>query len=62
MKIYNYKSGALVTFEKSNPPFGMYTVMIRNPGGEVHDKIRCNTYSDALDYLRSFKKIARGMK
>ena len=62
MKIYNYKSGAYVTFEKSNPPYGMYQVMIRNPSGEIHDKIRCDDYSDAMDYLRSFKKIARTMK
>jgi hypothetical protein len=61
MRIYNYKSGASVTYEKSFPS-GMHIVMIRNPEGDVHDKIRCDDYEDAMDYLQSFRKIARNVK
>ena len=62
MKLYEYKSGAYVTLEKSAPPYGMYTVTIRDPRGEVHDKIRCDDYSDTMEYFRAFKKIATNKK
>jgi hypothetical protein len=60
MKIDTYKSGASVTFEKAFPS-GMYVVMLRNPRGEISDKIRCDDYRDACDYRKSFGAIARNM-
>jgi len=37
----------------------LYSVIVRNAHGDVHDKMRCDDYRDALDYYRSFKAIAR---
>jgi hypothetical protein len=37
----------------------LYSVIVRNARGDVHDKMRCDDYRDALDYYRSFKAIAR---
>lgn len=55
-------SGASVSMDKSTPS-GMYTVIVRNPSGEVHDKTRCDDYTDALDYWKAFKHIAdKGFK
>ena len=58
MKIYNYKN-AHVTFEKLQPS-GMYLVILRT-GNEIKDKIKCDDYSNAIAYCRSFKKIAKNV-
>lgn len=54
------KNGAVVTMEKTGAS-GMYVVLLRAPSGQVHDKVRCDDYSDALAYRRSFLAIARGL-
>jgi hypothetical protein len=36
-----------------------WTVKCYRPDGELHDKIRCDDYRNALDYLRAFKQIAK---
>ena len=56
MKIKEFTNGAYVTFEKSN---GWYCVLLRNPMGNVHDKIRCDSYADAMNYWKCFQKIAK---
>ncbi len=61
MKIKEYKSGARVTFEKTFPS-GMYIVLLRNPQGDVHDKIKCDDYDNAREYYRAFCAIAKNMK
>jgi hypothetical protein len=56
-----YKSGAYVVCER-NAVSGFYTVTLRNPAGNVHDKVSCDTYRSAREYARAFGAIARGFK
>lgn len=60
-KSYVAPGGAVVTME-TNPINGMRTVLLRGANGEVVDKVRCDTCREALDYWKSFKKIARSSK
>lgn len=39
-------------------PSGMYLVQCY-VGTELHDKIRCDTYSAAMEYYKAFAKIAK---
>jgi len=55
-KITSFKNGADVIAEKNG---AWYCVTLRNPSGEVHDKIRCDDYRMALEYVRAFKAIAK---
>jgi hypothetical protein len=55
-----FKNGALVTFETAFPS-GMHTVLLRNPQGEVHDKVRCDDYKEALAYFNAFKATAKNL-
>jgi hypothetical protein len=57
-KTFTSKSGAFVLFEKDA---GWYKVLVRAPSGDLHDKMRCDSYSEALAYYRSFCKIARNL-
>lgn len=57
MKIQEFKNGAYVTFERDSG--GMYSVLLRDPSGNVKDKVRCDTYNDALAYRRAFCAIAK---
>ena len=59
MKIQEFKNGAYVTFERDSG--GMYSVLLRDPFGNVNDKVRCDTYNDALAYRRAFCAIARNL-
>ena len=59
MKIQEFKNGAYVTFERDSG--GMYSVLLRDPFGNVKDKVRCDTYNDALAYRRAFCAIARNL-
>lgn len=55
-KIYNYKSGAWVEFEK----IGIwYRVAVYSATGAQLDKIRLDDYRNALAYLQSFRAIAK---
>lgn len=60
-KSYVARSGAVVTME-THQPTCMHTVLLRGANGEVVDKVRCDTYREALDYWKAFKKIARSSK
>lgn len=55
-----FKNGAFVTMER-NSVNGFYTVLVRTPSGEIHDKVSCDPYSEALNYWRSFALIARNL-
>jgi hypothetical protein len=60
MKLAEFKNGALVTLER-NAISGMYTVILRNPAGAVHDKVSCDTRRVAFEYFRALKLIARNL-
>jgi hypothetical protein len=51
-----YRNGWTVIMDKGST---LYSVIVRNARGDVHDKMRCDDYRDALDYYHSFKAIAR---
>ncbi len=57
-KIETFKNGAYVTLDV-NTVSGMWNVLLRNPAGEVHDKVSCDTRRMAGEYFQAFKKIAR---
>lgn len=57
MKIKEYKNGASVIFEPGN----YYTVILRDPRGNVHDKVRCDTRAGANEYYACFCKIAKNL-
>lgn len=57
MKLYEGKNGS-VTFEKALPS-GLYVVTLRDTKGNVADKVRCDDYHMAKDYLRAFRKTAK---
>lgn len=55
-KVWTAKSGAWTIFGKVG---GLYEAKVYNAAGGLLDKVRCDDYRMALDYLRSFKKIAK---
>ena len=55
-KCQTHRNGWSVILDKERI---MYCVILRDARGEVHDKMRCDDYRNALDYYRSFKAIAR---
>lgn len=55
-KTKTYPNG-YTTFERLFPS-GMYLVQVYIRG-EMHDKIRCDDYRSALDYLKCFNQIAK---
>lgn len=61
MKIKLFKNGASVSQEKTFPS-GFYIVTLRNPAGDIADKVKTDTYQDAIEYKRAFNAIARGFK
>jgi hypothetical protein len=52
---YYEKTDSIVTMEKLFPS-GYYLVEL---SGKSRDKIKCDNYKIALDYFRSFCKIAK---
>ena len=58
MKIKIAKNGAYTTFEKSFP-CGYYLVKLYTPEGSLYDKILCDGYNTARDYLKFFNTIAK---
>jgi len=59
MKIQEFKNGAYVTFERDAG--GLWAVLLRDPSGNVADKVRCDTYREALAYKRVFCAIAKNL-
>lgn len=58
VKIEVFKNGAYASFEKLFPS-GMYLVQAKQPSGTVIDRMRCDTYSDAMAYWKAFKAVAK---
>ena len=59
MKIKVYKNDWSVYMEQTG---WLYTVLVRDANGEIYDKMRCDDYSDALAYWKSFNAIAKTAK
>ncbi len=57
MKIKEQKNGNYTTLEKGW--HGGYVVRLYKRGGELLDKMRCDTYSGACEYFKSFNLIAK---
>lgn len=55
MKVYTFKNNSVVVDKAQN---GNYIVKLYI-GENLHDKITCDTYSQACDYKKSFCKIAK---
>ena len=51
-----YRNGWSVMMDKSGY---LWTVLARDARGEVYDKVRCDTYRDAMDYWNAFRAIAK---
>ena len=51
-----YRNGWFTVMEKNGP---LYSAIVRNARGDVHDKVRCDDYRMALDYYRAFSRIAK---
>lgn len=56
MKIKEQKNGNYTTFDREN---GWYVVRLYKRGGELLDKMRCDTYRGACEYFKSFNLIAK---
>ena len=61
VKITEQKNGAWTVYERIMPA-GLYLVKLYRPNGELEDKIICYERAPALEYLRAFNKIAKGMQ
>lgn len=59
MKIKEFKNGAYTVFERM-PISGMYFVTCKSPTGQTIDRIQCDSYRTACEYLRAFNKLAKG--
>jgi hypothetical protein len=56
MKIKEQKNGNYTTFDREND---WYVVRLYKRGGELLDKMRCDTYRGACEYFKSFNLIAK---
>ena len=56
MRCKEYRNGWSVVMDKG---VALYSVMVRNARGEIHDKVRCDDYRMASEYYRAFQNIAR---
>jgi len=54
-KIYVAKSGALVYMDKGTR---LYSVILRNPAGDVFDKVKCEDKKLADSMFNAFKATA----
>ena len=58
VKIKLFKNGACVITDKAGC---WHSVTLRNPAGEVHDKVRCEDYAMAKSYVKAFAAVARNL-
>jgi hypothetical protein len=56
MKIKEQKNGNYTTFDREN---NWYVIKLYKRGGELLDKMRCDTYRGACEYFKSFNLIAK---
>lgn len=52
-----FKNGWTAFF--SPLPNGWFETYIRDARGDLHDRIRCDTRRDAMDYYKAFQSIAK---
>ena len=58
LKVKTFKNGAYTSFER-DAIRGTYLVKVYSPAGHLLDRVICDDYRNARDYLRSFNGIAR---
>jgi len=56
MKIKEFKNGAYASFEKCGV---WYVAQARDSGGNLIDKMRCDTYRGGMEYYRAFCNLAK---
>jgi len=54
VKLFN--NGAFAVLEKTG---ALWLTYARNPSGQIIDKMRCDTYTMALEYFRAFQAVAK---
>jgi hypothetical protein len=57
-KVKTFKNGAYTSIERDSVR-GMYLVKVYSRAGYLIDRVVCDDYRNARDYLRSFNGIAR---
>lgn len=57
MTFKEYPNGWSVYFDKLRN--GWYETYVRDAYGNMHDKMRCDTYAGAREYYRAFQAIAK---
>ena len=62
MKIKTFKNGAYVTQEEPSFPSGMITVTLKAANGNIVDRMRCDTKTQAREYFKAFSKLAKGQR
>lgn len=55
-RVKEYRNGWYVIMDRDST---LYRVVVRNAAGDLHDKVRCDAYRDALEYWRAFNAIAK---
>jgi hypothetical protein len=58
MKIKTFDNGSYTVLEGDNVRH-FWTVKVYRPDGNLHDKVRCDDYHNALAYARTFNQIAK---
>ena len=58
IKIKEFNNAYTVFSPENN---GFYSVKLYSNSGNLEDKILCDTYKGALEYLRAFNSIAKNM-
>jgi hypothetical protein len=56
MQVHEGRNGHYVTFEKASM---WWSVQLRDGSGNLLDKVRCDTHSEAVQYRKAFLRIAR---
>lgn len=59
MKIKTFKNGACVIQDDPGFPSGMISIIARDGGGNIIDKIRCDSKREANEYFRAFCAVAK---
>lgn len=60
MKVTEQDNGAYTSFGRVMPS-GYYVAKLYAPSGELFDKIVCDDYRRACEYLRAFNKAAKNL-
>lgn len=58
-KVKTFKTGSWTVFDGPVAPYGCWLVKLYGRDGNLKDKVMCDDYRNARDYLRSFNAIAK---